>query len=271
MHRIILHANRDEGFDIRVEAAMAIARVFNAHITCLHSRQNMTVTGDVYAAGMFTAVLPSSIEEDIRKEEQAFRDHCSRMIESEDVSWDWKVRLGLPERAFARESVLGDLVILSPAGEDIGDQSGETFLGRTLVAAGCPVLVAPRPEVRFATEGRVLLLWNGSPEAGRALKGAMPFLKRAAAVRILGIGEARSDRPGPEDAARYLSRANIRAETREVADGDAKVIVQEEAAAFEADLIVMGAYGRSRFSELILGGVTQSMISQTRHAILFAH
>lgn len=272
MRRIIVHAFKDSGFDTRVEAAMAFARTFNAHLTAMHVRPDLTSVDGSYAAGMFTGVIPDSVLQDAKADEESFKQHCERMIGSEDVTWDWLVRSGLPEREFSREAVLADLLIISPLQDDFSGQAGDTFVGRMLSTASAPVLTVTSAAPKCLSEGRVLVLWNGSDEAGRALKGAMPIIDRAAEVRILTIGGVSGGKPDEEDAARYLARGGTKAETL-VAKEHGKIGDQilEEATAFSADLIVMGAYGRSRMSELILGGATQSMIRQRKFPVLFSH
>ena len=271
MHRIILHAFDDEGFEARSEAALAIARQTGAHLTVMHVRPTMTAAGDVYAAGLLSSSIPESIEAEMRADEQRFRTKAEGLFASEDVPWDWQVQSGLPERELSRESVLSDLLVVSPVEGMTGAQSGETFLGRTLNAVACPMLSVPTADVRFSREGRILLLWNGSAEAGRALRGAMPFLQAAEAVRILTIGTAPRGRPTASDAARYLTPAVRNVEVREaVEDGKIGDQIREESNAFSADLVVMGAYGHARLAELVLGGVTQAMLVQHNIPVLFA-
>ena len=272
MHRIILHANADEGFDTRVEAALALARVFGARLSCVHVRPSMTSAGDVYTAGLFTGTVPVSVVQQMRRDEEQFRKKCESRVASEDVVWDWTVRTGLPERELARESLLADLMVVSPLGSSFNGQAGETFLGRVLTSAHCPVLSAPAPSAPYANDGRILLLWNGSEEAARAMRGALPLLRRAQQVRVLTLGEIPADRPDAEAVAAYLAHAGIAAETRAAPeDGDIGTAIEEEATAFEAGLIVMGAYSRSRLAEIILGGATLSLIRQQRFPVLFRH
>ncbi|MEE4348720.1 MAG: universal stress protein [Pacificimonas sp.] len=272
MRRIIVHAFDDKGFETRLEAAMAFARTFDADLTLMHVKPSLMTVGDSYAVGMFSGVDLSGSEERLAANEAKFRETAERLLAGEDVTHDWVVRDGVPEREFAAEGVLADLMVLSPLADDFSGQAGDTFVGRMIAAATCPVLVPVSASPACLNEGRILILWNGSDEAGRAVIRALPVIDRASEVRILTIGEPKAGRPDAERVAEYLSRGGTKAETLDVEEsGKIGDQVLEEAGAFNADLIVMGAYGRGRLTELVLGGATQSMIRQRQFPVFFGH
>ncbi|MBZ6377960.1 hypothetical protein B5C34_02240 [Pacificimonas flava] len=272
MRRIIVHAFDDAGFETRMEAAMAFARTYDADLTIMHIRPDFTSVGEPYAAGLFTGAAFAEAEERLKADERKFREVADRLLKGEDVTYDWEIRSGLPEREFAREGVLGDLLMLSPLKDDFSGQAGDTFVGRMLANATCPVFMAVSARPKCLDDGRILVLWNGSDEAGRALRAALPLIDRASDVRILSIGDVPAGRPDEKDVASYLSRGGAKAETIKVpSSGKIGDQILEEAGAYGADLIVMGAYGHGRLQEMLLGGATQSMIRQHRHPVLFAH
>jgi nucleotide-binding universal stress UspA family protein len=124
---------------------------------------------------------------------------------------------------------------------------------------------------------RVLIGWNGSPEAARAVHDALPLMVGAEAVTVVTIdpeGGPGANEEGPgADIARHLARHGLPVMVRRVtgpaaAAGD---LLLNEAADLGADLIVMGAFGHSRLREFVLGGATRTLLAQMTAPVLMAH
>ena len=118
--------------------------------------------------------------------------------------------------------------------------------------------------------------WNAGREAARAVADALPLLVRAAAVEVLIIDAERGpaghgQEPGA-DIARYLARHGAQVEVRRLSsDGeDLGRLLLSQAAAFGADLLVMGAYGHARLNELIFGGVTRTALRDADLPVLMS-
>jgi nucleotide-binding universal stress UspA family protein len=124
---------------------------------------------------------------------------------------------------------------------------------------------------------RILIAWNASTPAMRAVIGALPLLSAASEVRIATIDAVPSkaghgEAPGRELAA-YLARRGVDAEVVNL-DGLGRATAQrvnEAALDFDADLIVMGAYGHSRAREFVLGGATRDMLAAPTMPLLLSH
>jgi hypothetical protein len=119
------------------------------------------------------------------------------------------------------------------------------------------------------TPGQTVLVgWNGSCEATRAVHGALPFLIGAKRVILCAVGEARQ---ALEDARLMLRRHEIAVEPRHVDQPDAKAgeIMLGEAEREGADLLVIGAYGHTRLRELIFGGATRHVLRDAALPVLF--
>ena len=144
-----------------------------------------------------------------------------------------------------------------------------------VLAAGRPVLVVP-PNLDTLSEERVIVGWKDTREARRALRDALPFLERAAAVTIAEISDEESEvdagrRAG--DVVRYLARHNVRVGPTIAAHpkgGIADELIGL-ARAEGADLIVAGAYGHSRLGEWVFGGVTRDLLGSSPVCCLLAH
>lgn len=185
----------------------------------------------------------------------------------------WRVAEGRADEALAQASLCHDLLVLDHAREESGRTSD---LPGIVLRAGAPCLVLPRGDCHWHVLERVAIGWNGSPEAMRAVYAALPFLHGRQVLLVLG--EERATYAGvvwhpPFDIAACLRGHGAAVEVRHTdaktdAVGDALL---EEARRFRADLLVMGAYGRSRFSEWALGGATRDVLQRAELPLLLRH
>src|SRR5882762_10478823 len=168
-----------------------------------------------------------------------------------------------------------DLAVVArpdPAGQSAGPPG---LVESLVLTSGRPVIVLP-PRSTASGVRRVLVGWNAGREAARAVADAMPLLVRAAAVEVLVIDpERRGGDHGQEpgaDIARYLARHGAQVQVRRLSsDGqDVGRLLLSQAAAFGADLLVMGAYGHARLNELIFGGVTRTALHDADLPVLMS-
>lgn len=166
-----------------------------------------------------------------------------------------------------------DLSILDAESETIDIDRG--LIETALFESGRPVLIVP-PEHHGFSGRRVVVAWDGSASASRAVAGAMPFLRSAEVVEIVSVvGEKDLSKsvPGAE-LAPHLARHGINVSVTTTVLGakeDVAGAIQREAAGFKAGLVVSGAYRHSRLREWLLGGVTQSMLKRSRLPLLLSH
>lgn len=140
----------------------------------------------------------------------------------------------------------------------------------TLLYSGKPVLILPQAPVSSVGK-RLLVAWNESVEAACAVAAARPLLTRAESVHICSCGP--ENRLGPKSAslAQYLTFWSVKC-TRSVTKGlDIPKEIEEACKKADSDLIVMGAYSRSRMRELVFGGVTQHMLFHTTSPVFALH
>ena len=140
--------------------------------------------------------------------------------------------------------------------------SEELLIEGALFGSGRPVGIVPVIQSRGLTLERVLVCWDGSRPAARAIADAMPFLTRAKAVDILVVTGER-DRSGEitgKNMRAHLARHDIQTEIKQIKGADAQNAIQSHAAAIGADFMVMGGYHHSRLREFILGGVTRGIL-----------
>lgn len=266
MKTILLHVHPDEGQTARLEAALDLARRFDAHIDCVQTSSFALYAGTnmAGATAAFTAEAARQMTE--------HRAAVEKDLANEDVSWTWQDRSGGPAGALIAASSLADLVILSPERSTIDPGGVEPIVGTVLTGARSPVLVVPHEVHGWRSDAPLMVAWNGSVEAAHALKGALPLVAAAPAVHIV-VAE-RSVRDFPRDgAARYLSRADIDSELHEIESGASGVgaALLTKARELDAGAIVMGAYGRSRLTEFIFGGVTGHVLKHAHLPLVMAH
>jgi nucleotide-binding universal stress UspA family protein len=271
---ILVHLDSGKRCPARVELAIGLAKRFDAHLVGLHALTVVRLPR--YAA---VEAGPLAAEEPRRRA-------AEYAAEAEKVFRQAVDRGGMPgaEWRSSFDDVLGavtlharyaDLVLVGqPAAED-GSGVDPGFADRLVLAAGRPVLVLPYAGKFDAVGKRVLLAWNASREATRATTDALPLLKAADQVIVSPVKPDRAahgESPGA-DIGLYLTRHGVRVEVAPIAgtDLDAGNALLSRAADFSSDLIVMGAYGHSRVSELILGGVTRTMFESMTVPVLMSH
>lgn len=176
----------------------------------------------------------------------------------------------------ARFARYADLTLITPRVEAYKNQQTWVMNG-ALFESGRPILLLPEGEPRFPEPKRVMIAWDASVEASKAVRDAIGLLRRADGVDAVLIDpvpsfEGHGAEPGA-DLATYLGRHGISTvihrlprEGREVGE-----LIRRSAVDLGAELIVMGGFGHSRLRQRIFGGTTSSMIDETPVAVMMAH
>jgi nucleotide-binding universal stress UspA family protein len=151
----------------------------------------------------------------------------------------------------------------------------ELLIEAALFESGRPVVVVPYIQKDPFKLGRVLVCWDRSRNAARAIADAMPFLERAKGIDLLTISskDVRRDEPQGADIADHLIRHGLKVDIRRIVSNDADVAstILSFAADSITDFVVMGGYGHSRLREFILGGATRGMLAAMTVPTLMSH
>lgn len=250
--------------------AISLASMFEAHLTAT------TVVHDPAASVAWPeASLPllESALDDAREKARRILDRFVATakgisVETEPV----EVALGLPGRALGPLARYFDLTVLEQPNPDVSDDR-EIMLESALFETGRPVLIVPHvPIAPFRLE-TVLIGWDGSATAARALSDAMPFLAQAKRTEVVTVAEADAevDRFG-DRIIRHLARHGVSAKFRRIPSaGDIANTMLSHAFDTQADLLVMGGYGHSRFREFVLGGATRGILNAMTLPVLMSH
>ncbi|WP_135466253.1 universal stress protein [Crenalkalicoccus roseus] len=271
---ILVHLDASGRSAARLDIAIALAQRHGAHLTGLYVLDVPVPTSVVPDAGgagvaMLYEQLRTSGLQGAAEIERRFDDRLRR----EGIIGTWRLVEGLTADQVARHGRYADLVIL---GQDDPD-AGSRVLEAAIFATGRPVLAIPFAGEFPAIGRRVLVGWNESREATRAVHDAMPLLIAAEAVTVLAVNPPEGldgDSEGPAaDLARHLARHGVKATAEhvvapEVPDGEALLNAAAEAG---ADLLVVGAYGHSRLRELVMGGVSRTLLRSMTLPVLLSH
>lgn len=262
---ILVHLDSSPACPTRIDIGVNLARNFNARLTGLY------VVGLAPMHQYAEADLgPELVEAHDRYMRDAARE-AERMFHERtrmaNVSAEWRqVEGSLPDLVMLH-SRFADLVVAGQRNAERLDPGTAPELPEHLILdAGRPVLVVPHTG-SFPTVGeRVAIAWKTNRGGARAVNDALPFLKKAKAVCVITINpeggiSGEGDDPAA-DVVAHLSRHGISAEARSprAERGTLGKTLRDTINDFGADLVVMGAFGRSRWSELILGGVTRTML-----------
>ena len=269
MKSILLHVSDDNGFESRKAVALDIARAHESHLTCLQPSVQIPPMTYAPTAGHFVADLNIA---GMQEEERQFRVKVESDLQSEDIPWDWQVGLGDAARLMVEQSGLADLLILSQAPKKMtDDRDPQPIAGDVAIHAHAATLVVPAESESFDSGKPMVIAWNGSKEASLAIRLTLPMMRLASAVHVVSVDEG-LDLPNL-DASAYLSRHGIRSELHQLEGGKRNIaeMIEEFAHDKGASAIVMGAYGKSRLRETLMGGVTRDQIFKSKLPLIMAH
>lgn len=256
---------------------VALAAAQDAHAEALCLGIDRTQTG-YYYAGANALILQQTLT---RAHAEADELLASTRAYFGKTDIRWSAESGVTpfadlSRHVALHARFSDLVVLpQPYGKDRGAEL-EPVVEAALFDADAPVMVVPDGVAATPNPAQIILAWNQSRESLSAARAALPFLKVADMVRIVIVdppahGPERSDPGGL--LSQMLARHGVACEIDVISKTLPRVsdVINRHVADKGADMVVMGAYGHSRFREAILGGATRNMLEQARVPVLMAH
>jgi nucleotide-binding universal stress UspA family protein len=176
--------------------------------------------------------------------------------------------------AFANLARAYDLVVLKQSGSG-DDVTSQDMIEAALFNSGRPVLVVPYIQKTGFSVKRVVICWDGSRAAARAVGDSLPLIAKANNVQVLTVVTGKFDENDVKgaDIAEHLARYKLRTELSRLPapDIDVTSAILSHAADMNADLIVMGGYGHSRLRDFVLGGATRGMLQSMTVPTLMSH
>jgi nucleotide-binding universal stress UspA family protein len=274
---ILVHLSESRASENAVEAALSLAQNHGSRVVGLFA-------GLPYDMPQYvSAQLPPEVVEAYRQNTQeqadkqikAFEKRCSDAdVKCDARTGDWN---DLIERVICTHARYADLVIIGQPDPEMDGGYTRDAADYIVLNAGSPVLLVPTRTATHGFGGSVLVAWDGSANAARAIRDAMPMLEKAEKVKVLAVDpkpgkHGLGDLPGA-DIAHHLALHGVVAEAEHMPSAGVDVgdVVLNEAANMGADLIVSGGYGHSRLGELILGGVTDTLMKEMTVPVLMSH
>lgn len=268
---ILVYVEDNEQEAATVAAACTLARQHDAHLT------GLAVDRPPEIPGFATIEIPPSAVEIIKAQRKESLERARRTFDETvnkaglaDRS-GWSVSKGRQLESLVLRSRYADITVVSQNTPE--DEGGDALIDDFILASGRPALVIPyigAPE----TFGRnILIAWNASREAARAVSDAMPLLETADKIEVFAVEpNGMGDLPGA-DIASHLSRHGLNVSTAKTAGLDIDVgdVLLNQVADGGADMVVMGAYGHSRMRELVLGGATRHILKHMTVPVLLSH
>ena len=268
---ILVHLGQDKRSSARLDAAVELAERHDGRVTGVYVLSRPTVPG--YISVEFPPEVLEQVDADYRAcAEKAERRFNERMAKT-TVPFEWRLMTGASADALNLSAHYADIVIVGQTDPD--DGCSDTGLADSVVLGGSgPVLVWPCAGSFAVNAATVMLAWNGTREAKRALSDALPLMQQARKVIVFGVDTGDGKHiPGAEIGA-HLARHGVTTEARHTmssSDLGASDAVLSEISDLGVDLLVMGGYGHHRMRELFLGGVTRDILRQMTVPVLMSH
>ena len=257
------------------EFAIGLAEKTGAHLTAISLAVDPVVTGFVVAPVPID-LIESARQDSLdrakvaadRFEELARRSSISREIRTNEVLMG-----GIPH-GFVMSARLSDLVVIGQENPDQAEPLRDILIEAALYEGIAPVLIIPYIAKAPLKMDKVLIGWDGSRPAARAIRDALPFLPKSAEITILMIGNATKlpGEPGA-DIATWLARHGLSVTIKTMPGSGIPVAdaILNHASDNAYDLVIMGAYGHSWMREAVFGGATRDILRTMTVPVLMAH
>ena len=260
----------DDGLDVRLRAAAGLAHRFDAALMGVHVLPPpvLPISAGDAAAYAGPEIIEAQRETSLataRRLERSFEEACA----APEIAAGFKLEDGDPATCYAALARTADLALVPQLKQSGIDALIPELSEQLLIDSGTPGLMLPVGA--STTIGRKIVVgWSGSREAARAVRDARPFLREADEIRVVTIGDRREARF--DEAVASMRRHGLQPVERVISDPklDAGAGLLEEADAWGADLLVMGAYSHARFREVIFGGATRHIMDHATIPVLFS-
>ena len=263
----------DESNEARLEAAGQIAERFDSGIVGIAAAQ---FSPPVYfTSGEQAQNLIDQGQALIKKRMSELEVQFREATKNRAKYVEWRCAIDFPARYILQEARCADIIVSGGQSNALSDPFALASPKDLVMQAGRPLLIAP-DNVSWLDLRSVLMAWKDTPEARRAIAYSLPMLRKAKEVNVAEIVEAGDSRSAAvsrvRDVVTWLSRHGVSA-SEVVPEQSVDVIAQLDAIAANvgAGVVVAGAYGYSRFRELILGGMTQHLMTQSSRCVLLSH
>jgi nucleotide-binding universal stress UspA family protein len=260
--------------DATLAYALSLARMFDAHLV------GVAFAYEAVPPAMLVDDVPLTWVDEFRREAEAAAKAAAARFEAAARTAAVEVEARCAEASFiGTADVFGrlarrfDLSVVRQA-EPRKNTPASLIIEAALFETGRPVVIVPYIQKGGVKLDRVMVAWDGSRNAARAVNDAMPLLARAGLVEVVVVAEhGKDDELAAADIAQHLARHGVKVEVKPIVVPDPKVadVLLSHAADTSADFLVMGGFGHSRLREFVLGGVTRGILEAMTIPTLMAH
>jgi nucleotide-binding universal stress UspA family protein len=280
MKTFLVHFSSDNQDDLKLDQIIAFAKQQDAFLVGLFTKKIINYYGHAAPIGagvttsLFLGLDEFQEEEDARA--SRIKDKFTAACDAALVGNEWREQRGYASQLILSHSRLADLVIMSHDKSWANSVSGldKYLIGDLLKSSPAPFLLLPKPAVLSPSIGTALISWKESNEAAKALKQALPFIDKSIDLKVLSVTGRNEKGPfGNIDisfVATYLARAgyDVKAITRDANEGSVGQAILSVGREQDCEMLVMGAYSRSRLSEQIFGGATEFLLDNSNIPLL---
>ena len=275
---LLVYLDNSPACETRTRLAMQLARERDYHLVGLAPTgllDTSTTSAAQAAVAEYTALARDALRDQAERATQAFHDRCQAAgVKSFEVVLDENAQCA----SILEHADCSDLTLMSqPVPGDPGFRRAQEMLEEVVLYSPRPTLVVPHAGHFEQLGKRVLIAWDNSREAARAVADALPLLVQADQVEVVQWnepGQARSAKTQPrlEAFSRWLMWHGVAAEVHvETTATDIAQAIRSRAADMHADLLVMGAYGHTRWAERVMGGATRGLLASMTVPVLMSH
>ena len=272
---LLVHYDAGRTAPRRLETAIQVATMSEAHVICLYALDAHPVPSQAFEAKELIIETQARIRAEQLAAARASYEECMRRAGYTKCEWRDTTEDALS--ALSVQARYADLVVIGQQNDEWPSGISKELERALPLSTGRPVLVVPYAFEERALGRRVMVAWDASREAARAVRDALPLLSRASQVHVVTV-DARAtavghgEEPGA-DIGLYLARHGVKVTVsrQDSAGVDAGNVLLSRAADLQSDLIVSGAWGHSRLQEFVLGGVTRTLLSSMTVPVLMSH
>jgi nucleotide-binding universal stress UspA family protein len=282
---ILVHLDQSERASVRLRLAVDLAARHGSRLTALYTPEltpgqmaSLRAAELGLASAEAMAKFNQSVHTGTSERRLQLQAALTKLCGGSHLDFEWQEVDGLASIILPQHARLADLCIVGQDGGISSESIGYEFSEQLLFVTGRPVLLVPAAGT-FNTLGRhIVVAWNASRAAARALHDALPMIEHAETVTVLAADGAHvPGRPGAlpvEAIIKHLRRHSASAELVHIhvaPDHSIAAALLAEAHRLSADLLVSGAFGHPRLWEKLLGGVTQDLLRHMNLPVMMSH
>lgn len=272
---IVVFLEGDAGCDNRLAFAAMLAETWQAHLIATFVADQLVLHPHAdFAVGAGLADMLQRHQANVARSIEATRAAFDALVAHHGLGGEWRISRDEAGETLMLHARHASLAIVGPPARRMPVATALSLSEDVIFASGRPTLLLPDDWPVARIDRRIVVGWNAGREATRAIADAMPFLVNAEQVHLVVVPDAKvrglyGAEPGA-DIARHLARHGVPVVLEQCDGTDAGAVLLDRCRAVDADMLVMGAVGRSRISEFVFGGATRTVLGAADVPILLS-